>query len=126
VDTIMTPRSAVDWLDLNEKDVLARLRANPHREMPVLSGSPEKVVGIVRKEDVFELCVEGKPIDLGSVLRPARSVLPQHSVLATLNRFKRTTTELALVIDEQGRFQGIVTRTDLLEAIAGEFPDEGE
>jgi CBS domain containing-hemolysin-like protein len=126
VDTIMTPRSAVDWLDLNEKDVLARLRANPHREMPVLSGSPEKVVGIVRKEDVFELCVDGKPIDLGSVLRPARSVLPQHSVLATLNRFKRTTTELALVIDEQGRFQGIVTRTDLLEAIAGEFPDEGE
>jgi predicted tellurium resistance membrane protein TerC len=119
--TIMTPRSAVHALDLDEKDVLAKLRASPHREMPVLSG--EKVVGIVRKEDVLALCVEGKPIDLESVLRPARSVLPQHTVLATLNRFKRTTTELAVVLDEQERFQGIVTRTDLLEAIAGEFPD---
>ena len=126
VDSIMTPRSAVDCLDLDEKDVIAKLRASPHRETPVLRGSPETVVGIVRKEDVLALCVEGKPIDLESVLRPARSILPQSSVLATLNRFKRTTTELAVVIDEQERFLGIVTRTDLLEAIAGEFPDEGE
>ena len=126
VDSIMTPRSAVDCLDLDAKDVIAKLRASPHREMPVLRGSPETVVGIVRKEDVLALCVEGKPIDLESVLRPARSVLPQSSVLATLNRFKRTTTELAVVIDGQSRFVGIVTRTDLLEAIAGEFPDEGE
>jgi predicted tellurium resistance membrane protein TerC len=126
VRTIMTPRDAVHSLDLKERDVLQKLRTSPHREMPVLDGSPDKVIGVVRKEDVLALCVEGKPIDLKSILRPARTVLLQHTVLATLNRFKRTTTELAIVVDEQGRFQGIVTRTDLLEAIAGEFPDEGE
>ena len=80
----------------------------------------------MRKEDVFELCVDGKPIDLESVLRPARSVLPQSSVLATLNRFKRTTTELAVVIDEQGRFQGIVTRIEPDGVVTVRFEDGTE
>jgi putative hemolysin len=81
---------------------------------------------VVRKEDVLALCVDGKPVDLKSVLREAPTVTLQASVLDTLNRFKRTTAELALVVDAEGKFQGLVTRTDLLEAIAGEFPDEGE
>jgi predicted tellurium resistance membrane protein TerC len=125
VNAIMTPRSAVDCFDVNEKDVLGKLRSSPHREFPVLTGA-DKVQGVVRKEDVLDLCVEGKPLELKTVLRSAPTVPLRASVLDTLNQFKRTTAELALVVDEQGRFQGIVTRTDLLEAIAGEFPDEGE
>jgi CBS domain containing-hemolysin-like protein len=124
VSTIMTRRADVAALDLDEKGILETLRANPHREFPVLSG--ERVQGVVRKEDVLELCVAGKPIELKSVLRQAPTVSPGASVLDTLAQFKRTTAELALVVDEHGRFLGLVTRTDLLEAIAGEFPDEGE
>jgi CBS domain containing-hemolysin-like protein len=126
VRSIMTPSAKVVSFDLNDKDALAKLRDSPHREFPVGSGSRERVAGVVRKEDVFALCVDGKPIDLKSVLREAPTVTLQASVLDTLNRFKRTTAELAIVIDAEGKFQGIVTRTDLLEAIAGEFPDEGE
>ena len=126
VTTIMTASADAVCLDLNDRDVLAKLRASPHREFPVLSGSREHVVGVVRKEDILQLCVDGKPIELTTVLRSAPTVKPQASVFDMLDRLKHTTAELALVIDEQGRFQGLVTRTDFLEAIAGEFPDEGE
>ncbi len=126
VGSVMTPRQDVAWLDMEGGNILATLRANPHREFPVGRGGIDKVEGIARKEDVFALCVDGKPIRLESVLRPAAVVKLNASVLDALAQFKRQTAELAIVVDEAGRFQGIVTRTDLLEAIAGEFPDEGE
>jgi CBS domain containing-hemolysin-like protein len=126
VSSVMTPRGDVAWLDMNDGDVLRKLREDPHREFPVGRGSIEKVEGVVRKEDVLALCVDGKPVNLSEVLREAPVLRPNASVLDALNQFKRHTAELALVIDDRGRFQGLVTRTDLLEAIAGEFPDEGE
>jgi putative hemolysin len=126
VSSIMTPRQDVIWLDINDPDVLKKLLDEPHREFPVGRGSIDKVEGVVRKENVLELCVEGKPVNLAEVLREAPILRPNASVLDLLNQFKRHTAELALVVDDQGLFQGIVTRTDLLEAIAGEFPDEGE
>ena len=66
------------------------------------------------------------PVRLDTVVRPAPARRASASVLDALNEVKRHAAELALVVDDQGRFQGLVTRTDLLEAIAGEFPDEGE
>jgi predicted tellurium resistance membrane protein TerC len=124
--SVMTPRAQVKWLDLNDADLLDRVRQSLHRELPVGRGSLDRAEGVVRKEDVLALCVDGKPIMLEALIRRVPSVRASASLLDTLNEFKKHTAELAFVVDAQGRFQGLVTRTDLLEAIAGEFPDEGE
>ena len=126
VSSVMTPRRDVTWIDMNDPDFLKTLLDSPHREFPVGRGSLDKFAGAVRKESVFELCVQGKPLSLAAVLRQPPLLRPNASVLDALNQFQRHTAELALVVDEQGLFQGLLTRTDLLEAIAGEFPDEGE
>jgi predicted tellurium resistance membrane protein TerC len=126
VSSIMTPLAQVAWLDPADPDVLGTLRSSPHREFPLRGDALGTMQGLVRKEDVLAQYVDGKRVDLKAVLRPAPTVSPRASVLDTLAQFKRTTAELAFVVDEQGHFQGLVTRTDLLEAIAGDFPDEGE
>ena len=123
VTAIMTPRSEVAWLDIHEKEVRAKLLANPFREFPVARGSLDQVIGVVRKEDVLARCLEGGNLDLEPLVREPLAVPERASVLQTLNFFKSTPVELALVVDEYGALRGVVTRTDLLEAIAGNLPD---
>jgi predicted tellurium resistance membrane protein TerC/Mg2+/Co2+ transporter CorC len=123
VTAIMTPRPQVAWLDVYEKDLTRKLLANPHREFPVGRGSLDQVIGVVRKEDVLARCVEGGTLELEPLLREPRAVPERASVLHALDFFKSTPVELALVVDEYGALRGVLTRTDLLEAIAGDLPD---
>jgi predicted tellurium resistance membrane protein TerC len=127
VTAIMTPRDEVTWLDADAGGdaLLARLRASPHREFPVGRGSIERVIGLVRKEEVLAQCIDGVAIGVERVLRPPLAVQEGASVLDALNLFKREPSEMALVLDARGRLRGVVTREDLLEAIAGDLPDSG-
>jgi predicted tellurium resistance membrane protein TerC len=121
VTLIMTARDHVAWLDANAQvpALLARLRTSAHREFPLGEGSLDRVLGIVRKEDVLAQCVDGGPI----AERQALTVREDASVLDTLNLFKREPAEMAFVVDGRGAFKGVVTREDLLEAIAGDLPN---
>ena len=127
VSAIMTPRDQVTWLDATAPPaaLLAKLRASPHREFPVGRGTIDRAIGLVRKEEVLAQCVDGEPVDASRVLRPPLTVREGASVLEVLAVFKREPAEMAIVTDAQGHFKGVVTREDLLEAIAGDMPDSG-
>jgi putative hemolysin len=121
----MTPREELEWLNLSAplSAILAKLRNSTRREFPVGRGSLDALEGVVRKEDLLELALESRPFELKAALRKAMPVRDNCSLLDTLRIFKKHPIELALVLDGRGGLKGVVTRTDLLEAIAGDLPD---
>ena len=127
VTDIMTPRGEITWLDLAAAPsaIIAKLRASPHREFPAGRGSIDRVLGLVWKEEVLAQCMDGAPLDLERLLRPVPSVTQDTSILDTVTLFRREPTEMAVVVDADGLLKGMVTREDLLEAIAGDMPDSG-
>jgi CBS domain containing-hemolysin-like protein len=125
VQTIMTPRPEVTWIDPDDpkEAVLAEVRDSAHARFLVSRGSIDNVVGIARKEDILELCLDDNPFDIMKVVHKPIAVHEGASILDALDIFKRAPVEMALVVDEYGGLQGIVTQTDFLEAIAGDLPD---
>src|SRR3954468_12914549 len=127
VSDVMTPRGEVTWLDagLPPDEVVAQVRASPHSEFPVGRGAVDRVLGCVRKEEMLAQCLDGLPVSLERLLRAPLLLREGPTVLDALALFKREPAEMAIVVDAQCVFKGVVTREDLLEAIAGDMPDSG-
>ena len=124
IRTIMTPRPHVQWVDLdgNREQVLSGIRSCPHAQLLVCRGSIDEVIGIVRKQDLADHFLNGQSPNVEHVMRPPLIVHESTTVLRTLDLFRKTPVHTAIVVDEFGALQGIVTRTDLLEAVAGDLP----
>jgi len=125
VRTIMTPRRDVLWIDLDDaRDAtLRKLGECHHAQLLVSRGSIDEIAGVVSKQDLFDQHIGNGSLDLESALHKPLIVHEGASILRTLDLFRKTPVHLAVIVDEYGSIQGIVTRTDLLEAVAGDLPN---
>lgn len=129
VSTLMTPRPDVVWLDLEDSMEVNRqtLTTATYSRFPVCRDGLDNMLGIVHVNDLLNQSLAGQPIDLTRELRQALYIPESTHALKVLELFKQSSTHIALVVDEYGVIQGLVTLTDILEAIVGDLPvDETE
>ena len=128
IHTVMTPRADIEWIDLQaDADTLrARLVATPHGVLPVCRGQLDQLVGFAYTRDLLAQLMAGGRIDETAGARQPLVVPASISVIGMVEMLRQSRSPMALVTDEYGTIVGLVTRIDVLEAIAGDFPDEGE
>lgn len=126
VREVMTPRTEIDWIDVtaDAKAIAIRLLASPHSRIPVADGSVDNIVGVVQARDIAIAQIEGKKLDLQKLMRQAPIVPDQVDAMDVLEALRKADVPMALVHDEYGHFEGIVTPADLLSAIAGDFASD--
>jgi putative hemolysin len=128
VSSIMTPRPEIIWLDLEDSDEENRqvLREESHGRFPICRDGLDTILGITQVYDLLRNSMDGQPLDLTGKMMPPLFVPESTRALKVLEQFKQTGNQMAFVVDEYGVIQGLVTLTDILQALVGDLPSAGE
>jgi putative hemolysin len=123
VYSLMTPRSEIVWLDINDgpDEIRRKVAESEFSRFPVCQGSLDVVLGIVKARDLLVPSLAGEPIRLKDKLRPAFYIPETTFASQALEIFKEQKREILLVIDEFGTLQGLLTLNDIIEEIVGDF-----
>ena len=128
VGALMTPRTEIVWLDLDDspEENQRKITENVYSRFPVCQGSLDNVLGVVQARDLLAHSLAGQRVDLKASLRQPLFVPESMRALKVIESFKQSGLPIAMVIDEYGGIQGLVTLNDILEAIVGDIPSIDE
>lgn len=122
VNALMTPRTDIVWLDVEDPLVenFKRIKESPHSFFPVCKGGVDNILGVVHVKDLFSASVAGKITALENYLRTPLYVVENMLVVQLIEQFKESGTHFAFIVDEYGGIQGLLTLNDILKAVVGE------
>lgn len=128
VREMMTPRTEIDWIeaDADSAKIRETIEASSHSLLPVAEGSPDTILGVVKIRDVMAALVAGQPVSIRAMMRKVEVVPDQLDAMDALRVLQSAEVALAVVHDEYGHFEGIVTPVDLLTAIVGNFASDSD
>ena len=128
VSSLMTPRLEIVWLDLEDSldENRRTMMESSHSRFPVCHGGLDNLLGVVQVYDLLVKSLANQPIDFTSSLHTPVFVPESTRALKVLELFKHSGTQIAFVVDEYGVIQGLVTLTDVLQAIVGDIPSVEE
>jgi putative hemolysin len=124
VSAVMTPRTQIEFLDLDDPvdEIRRHIHDSAFSRFPVVQGGTHHLAGIAHVKDLYDAALGGAPFDLRAALRTPFFLPNTVTVLRALEVFKTTGEALALVVDEYGDLEGLVTLHDILQALVGELP----
>jgi putative hemolysin len=125
VRAIMTPRVELVWLDAedDQAEIARVIRESGHSRFVVGKGSLDDVLGVVHVRGLLDACLGGRPLDLQAALHPMLVVPDTMPVSRALEALRQARVSMALVVDEYGEVEGVVTVEDVLEAVVGDMPE---
>ena len=128
VTAVMTPRPDLEWIDrqASPEEVRAQILGSLRSRFLVCDGSVERVVGVVRAKELLARCLRGDPLDLAPLLRPPLFVPSTMPVMRLLETFRQSEVRVAVVLDEYGSLEGLVTMNDILEELVADVPGRPE
>ena len=124
LEAMMTPRPEIVWLDAgtSQEEIREKIENAAHSRFPICDGDLDHVLGVVMAKDLLSDCLAGRSLNLAEMMKEPLFVPETAQAMTALERFRQTGIHIALVVDEYGGIEGLVTLFDVLEAIVGDIP----